>query len=51
MEKIFLFILGLIIGMLLTVVAVLIEIAKDKRTLIWMDENYEMHLVKNKKKK
>lgn len=46
----FQFILGLVIGIVLTALAVSIEIAKDKRTLIWMDDNYELHPVKTRKK-
>ena len=44
------FILGLVIGIVLSLVAISIEIAKDKRKLIWMDENYEFHPVKTRKK-
>lgn len=50
MEKIFLFMLGLIIGILLSAVAISIEIGKDKRQLVWMDENYQFHAVKKRKK-
>lgn len=50
MEKIFLFVLGLVIGILLSLIAISIEITKDKRDLIWMDENYELHPVKRRRK-
>lgn len=44
------FILGLVIGIVLSLVAISIEIAKDKRKLIWMDEHYELHPVKRRRK-
>lgn len=49
-RNMFEFILGLVIGIVLSLVAISIEIAKDKRKLIWMDENYELHPVKTRKK-
>lgn len=51
MEKMFLFILGLVIGIVLSILAIAIEIGKDKRNLIWMDDNYELHPVKKEKKR
>lgn len=47
----FLFLLGLLIGIILSALAIVYEVTKDKRALIWMDENYELHPVKRKKKK
>lgn len=46
----FLFILGLILGIILSAVAIAIELNNNKDELIWMDENYELHPIKKRKK-
>jgi len=45
------FFIGLIVGIILTCLGFAIEIGKDKRKLVWMDENYELHPVKKIRKR
>ena len=42
--------IGFIVGVLMTALALAWEIGKDKRRLVWMDENYELHPVKKRRK-
>lgn len=45
------FFLGLLIGIVLSAIAISLEIHKDKkRTLVWIDKNYEIHPIKTRKK-
>jgi hypothetical protein len=43
------FFIGLFLGILLSAIAIAWEVSKDKPTLVWMDENYKLHLVKKRK--
>lgn len=42
--------LGFIVGVILVALALAWEIGKDKRRLVWMDENYQLHPVKKPRK-
>ena len=43
------FFIGLLAGILLSAIAIAWEVSKDKPQLVWMDENYKIHLVKKKR--
>lgn len=43
------FFIGLILGILLSAIAIAWEVSKDKPTLVWMDEDYKLHLVKKRR--
>ena len=43
------FILGIIIGILLSFVAMVWDASHDKPKLVWMDENYKLHLIKRRR--
>lgn len=45
----FLFFLGLFVGILLSAVAIVWDSSRQRPTLVWMDENYKIHLVKKRK--
>ena len=40
----------MLVGILLTALALAWDSGRDKPQLVWMDENYKLHLVKKKKK-
>lgn len=44
------FFIGFGVGVLMAALALAWEIGKDKRRLVWMDENYELHPVKKRRK-
>lgn len=45
----FLFLLGLLVGIILSAIALVWDSSRQKPTLVWMDENYKIHLVKKRK--
>lgn len=50
MSSIFTFLLGLLVGIFLSVLALVWDASREKPQLVWMDENYKLHLVKKKRK-
>lgn len=44
------FFAGLATGILLVFLAMLLDASRNKPTLVWMDKDYKLHLVKKKRK-
>lgn len=42
--------LGILIGIFLSAVALVWDASHDKPKLVWMDQDYKLHLVKRKRK-
>lgn len=42
--------LGILIGIFLSAVALVLDATKSKRPKVWIDENYQVHLVKKRRK-
>ena len=42
--------IGIIIGIVLSFLAMLWDADRQRPTLVWMDEDYKLHLVKRRKK-
>ena len=40
------FLIGLLAGIILSAIALVWDASRDKPQLVWMDENYKIHLVK-----
>lgn len=45
------FLIGFGVGVFFSALAIVWEVSKDKPQLVWMDENYKIHLVKKQKRK
>ena len=50
MSKVAIFLIGLLAGIVLSAVALVWDASKDKPQLVWMDENYKLHLIKKRRK-
>ena len=50
MNNVFTFLIGLLAGIFLSAVALVWDASKDKPQLVWMDENYKIHLIKKRRK-
>ena len=50
MNDLFVFAVGVLAGIFLSALALVWDASRDKPQLVWMDENYKIHLIKKRRR-